>query len=66
MYDKWAKKKIERNNKTRCFGYQIIFSVYINGFNAGNNRLPFYVSAAGVQMDCLATEDGDKAAMQKT
>jgi hypothetical protein len=35
------------------------FSVYINGFNDGQQDYRFYVSAAGVQMDCIATEDGE-------
>jgi hypothetical protein len=29
------------------------FSVSINGFNDGQQDYNFYVSAAGVQMDCL-------------
>jgi hypothetical protein len=29
------------------------------GFNDGQQDFRFFVSAAGVQMDCLATEDYD-------
>jgi hypothetical protein len=32
------------------------FSVSINGFNDGQQDYTFYESAAGVQMDCLATK----------
>lgn len=35
------------------------FSVCINGYNDGQQDFRFFVSAAGVQMDCLATEDSE-------
>ncbi|WP_317045859.1 DUF5916 domain-containing protein [Flavobacterium pallidum] len=36
-----------------------IFGVFINGFNDGQQDFQFFVTAAGVQLDRLATEDGD-------
>jgi hypothetical protein len=48
----------ERNNQRDILSIRS-FSVYINGFNDGQQDYRFYVSAAGVQMDCIATEDGE-------
>ncbi len=39
------------------FGLSDSFSVSLNGFNDGQQDFRFFVSAAGVQSDCLATED---------
>ena len=39
------------------FGIADVFSVSINGNNDGQQDFRFFVSAAGVQMDCLATEN---------
>ena len=41
------------------FGISDHFSVSINGYNDGQQNFRFYVSAAGVQMDCLALEDSE-------
>ena len=41
------------------FGISDHFSVSINGYNDGQQDFRFYVSAAGVQMDCLAIEDSE-------
>lgn len=41
------------------FGISDHFSVSINGYNDGQQDFRFYVSAAGVQMDCLALEDSE-------
>jgi hypothetical protein len=50
--------KISRELTNRdVFGISDLFSVSINGYNDGQQDFRFYVSAAGVQMDCLATED---------
>jgi hypothetical protein len=35
----------------------LIISVSINGFNDGQQDFGFFVSAANIQMDCLATEE---------
>ncbi len=52
--------KISRELTNRdVFGISDHFSVSINGNNDGQQDFRFYVSAAGVQMDCLATEDNE-------
>lgn len=42
-------------------GVADIFGVFINGFNDGQQDFQFFVSASGVQMDRLATEDNQVA-----
>jgi hypothetical protein len=59
MYDNEPKKIQKEITKRDVFGVSDHFSVYINGFNDGQQDYRFYVSAAGVQMDCIATEDGE-------
>ncbi|MFV8335983.1 DUF5916 domain-containing protein [Flavobacterium sp. RSP29] len=57
LYDN-EPEKIQREITNRdVFGVSDHFSVYINGFNDGQQDFRFFVSAAEVQMDCLATED---------
>ncbi|TDD78686.1 DUF5916 domain-containing protein [Flavobacterium caseinilyticum] len=57
LYDN-EPEKIQRELTNRdVFGVSDHFSVYINGFNDGQQDFRFFVSASGVQMDCLATED---------
>jgi hypothetical protein len=52
--------KIQREITNRdVFGVSDHFSVSINGFNDGQQDFRFFVSAAGVQMDCLAIEDSE-------
>ncbi|MGO4820500.1 MULTISPECIES: DUF5916 domain-containing protein [unclassified Flavobacterium] len=59
LYDN-EPSKIQREITNRdVFGVSDHFSVSINGFNDGQQDFRFYVSAAGVQMDCLSTEGGD-------
>ena len=41
------------------FGTADHFGIYINGFNDGQQDFRFFVSAAGVQMDCIATESNE-------
>ncbi|HEU0136011.1 MAG TPA: DUF5916 domain-containing protein, partial [Flavobacterium sp.] len=41
------------------FGTAEHFGVFINGYNDGQQDFRFFVSAAGVQMDCNATEEGE-------
>jgi hypothetical protein len=50
--DKIQKEITQRDN----FGTSDHFGIFINGFNDGQQDFRFFVSAAGVQMDCLATE----------
>lgn len=59
MYDNEPKKIQKEITKRDIFGVSDHFSVNINGFNDGQQDYRFYVSAAGVQMDCIATEDGE-------
>lgn len=47
------KKEITNRDK---FGVTDYFSVFINGFNDGQQDFRFYVTAAGVQIDCISTE----------
>ena len=57
LYDN-EPEKIQRELTSRdVFGVSDHFSVHINGFNDGQQDFRFFVSASGVQMDCLATED---------
>jgi hypothetical protein len=50
-----SKIKKEITNRD-SFGVTDYFSVFINGFNDGQQDFRFYVTAAGVQLDCIATE----------
>ncbi|MFQ3173024.1 MAG: hypothetical protein ACI8W0_000105 [Flavobacterium sp.] len=59
LYDNEPKKIQKEITKRDVFGVSDHFSVSINGFNDGQQDYSFYVSAAGVQMDCLATKDGE-------
>lgn len=53
-------EKISRELTNRDeFGVADNFSISINGNNDGQQDFRFFVSAAGVQMDCLATEDNE-------
>ncbi len=52
--------KIEKEITQRDrFGTADHFGIFINGFNDGQQDFRFFVSAAGVQMDCLATENNE-------
>jgi hypothetical protein len=53
--DKILREVMQRDN----FGTADHFGVYINGFNDGQQDFRFYVSAAGVQLDCISTEEND-------
>ncbi|MFV8268523.1 DUF5916 domain-containing protein [Flavobacterium sp. GT2N3] len=57
LYDNEPGKIQKEITNRDVFGVSDHFSVYINGFNDGQQDFRFFVSAAGVQMDCLATED---------
>ena len=57
LYDNEPDKIQKELTNRDVFGVSDHFSVYINGFNDGQQDFRFFVSAAGVQMDCLATED---------
>jgi len=57
LYDNEPDKIQKELTNRVVFGVSDHFAVYINGFNDGQQDFRFFVSAAGVQMDCLATED---------
>lgn len=59
LYDNEPDKIKKEITKRDVFGVSDTFSVYINGFNDGQQDFRFYVSSAGVQMDCLATKDSE-------
>jgi hypothetical protein len=57
LYDNEPDKIQKELTNRDVFGVSDHFSISINGFNDGQQDFRFFVSAAGVQMDCLATED---------
>lgn len=57
LYDNEPNKIKKELTNRDVFGISDHFSISINGFNDGQQDFRFFVSAAGVQMDCLATED---------
>jgi hypothetical protein len=57
LYDNEPNKIQKELTNRDVFGVSDHFAIYINGFNDGQQDFRFFVSAAGVQMDCLATED---------
>ena len=59
LYDDEPTKISKEVTNRDVFGIADNFSVSINGYNDGQQDFRFYVSAAGVQMDCLATEDSE-------
>jgi hypothetical protein len=58
MYDNQPQKILKEITQRDNIGTADIFGVFINGFNDGQQDFQFFVSASGVQMDRLATEDG--------
>jgi hypothetical protein len=56
LYDndqnKILKELAERDN----FGISDVFGIFINGYNDGQQDFRFFVTAAGGQLDCVATE----------
>ena len=59
LYDDEPSKISKELTNRDVFGISDDFSVSINGYNDGQQDFRFFVSAAGVQMDCLATEDNE-------
>ena len=59
LYDNEPNKILKEITNRDVFGASDHFSVFINGFNDGQQDYRFYVSAAGVQMDCVATKDSE-------
>ncbi len=59
LFDNEPNKILKEITDRDNFGTSEHFGVYINGYNDGQQDFRFYVSAAGVQMDALATEDNE-------
>ncbi len=59
LYDNEPEKILKEMTQRDNFGTADHFGIFINGFNDGQQDFRFFVSASGVQMDCLATEDGE-------
>nr|WP_315149611.1 DUF5916 domain-containing protein [uncultured Flavobacterium sp.] len=56
LYDDEPSKIARELTNRDEFGVADVFSISLNGNNDGQQDFRFFVSAAGVQMDCLATE----------
>lgn len=56
MHDENPSKIKKEITNRDSFGVTDYFSVFINGFNDGQQDFRFYVTAAGVQIDCISTE----------
>lgn len=59
LYDNQPDLILREMTQRDNFGTADHFGIFINGFNDGQQDFRFFVSAAGVQMDCLATESGE-------
>jgi hypothetical protein len=59
LYDEDPNKILKEITQRDNFGTADLFSIFINGFNDGQQDFRFFVSAAGVQMDCIADENGE-------
>ena len=59
LYDDEPDKILKEMTQRDYFGTTDDFAVFINGFNDGQQDFRFYVTAAGVQLDCLSTEGND-------
>ena len=59
MFDNEPKKILKEITQRDIVGTADVFGVFLNGFNDGQQDFQFFVSASGVQIDRLATEDGE-------
>lgn len=59
MFDNEPKKILKEITQRDNIGTADVFGVFLNGFNDGQQDFQFFVSASGVQIDRLATEDGE-------
>ena len=55
MYDNEPDKILKEMTQRDNFGSADHFGIFINGFNDSQQEFQFFLSAAGVQMDCVAT-----------
>lgn len=56
LYDNEPNKILKEITERDVFGTTDVFGVFINGFNDGQQDFRFFVTAAGGQLDCIATE----------
>lgn len=56
LYDDEPSKILKEITERDDFGTTDAFGVFINGFNDGQQDFRFFVTAAGGQLDCIATE----------
>jgi hypothetical protein len=56
MYDDQPTKILKELTARDDFGSADHFGIFFNGYNDGQQEFRFYVSAAGVQQDCIYTE----------
>lgn len=56
LYDDEPSKIMKEITERDDFGTSDFFGIYINGYNDGQQDFRFFVTAAGGQVDCLATE----------
>ncbi len=61
MNDNEPGKILKEITQRDVVGTADMFGVFLNGFNDGQQDFQFFVSASGVQLDRLATEDGEVA-----
>jgi hypothetical protein len=60
MYDDEPNKILKEITQRDNFGTAENFGIFINGFNDSQQDFRFYVSAAGVQADCIFTNQNDE------
>ena len=60
MYDDEPNKILKEITQRDNFGTAENFGIFINGFNDCQQDFRFYVSAAGVQADCIFTNQNDE------
>lgn len=56
MFDDEPAKMLKEMTQRDDFGSAEHFGIFINGFNDGQQEFRFFISSAGVQMDCVATD----------
>ena len=56
LYDNEPNKILKELAERDNFGVSDVFGIFINGYNDGQQDFRFFVTAAGGQLDCVATE----------
>ncbi|HEX8562406.1 MAG TPA: DUF5916 domain-containing protein [Flavobacterium sp.] len=57
LYDDEPRKILKEITERDNFGSADHFGIFLNGYNDGQQDFRFFVSAAGVQLDCIATDN---------